>query len=755
MIMPRGGSLTSRARLVSAATLAAMALAAVWVVPQAAAVMSVDSAPPLDWVPRTFPPRVAYEEFAERFGSSDVVVITWDGCTLGAPAAERLVETVRSTASPRGEGGEAWFEEAISGQVILERLTGEPLAMPRNEAIERLRGTIIGPDGESTCVVVPLTPAGLSARRQAVAWLRQQVANVGIAAADARFAGPAIDNVTVDEASSRSMQRYGPVAAVVVLLLTWRALSSLLHACLVFATSLFCVGLAFASMQAMGDRMNPVLIVMPLLVLVLGVCCGVHLVNYLIEAYAKGSLAAVPRRALRMGWLPCLLSATTTAVGLLSLAVSDLEPVRVFGMYAAIGVMATVGLLFLIMPGAFQQFPIHRRSASLPAACVLLERTALARALPITVVLAICLAGLAAGLPRLRSSVGIETLFPPASRILQDYAWIEQHIGRLGPIELVVHFEGETTRAAERLDIVREVAAVVADLPEVTGVLSAATFFVDDHERSGTRRALRKALMARKLESSLARLDDLRLVHADADGEHWRISARTSMLGDLDVTAFLATLRQQVAPVLAAHAGGSRGISISDTGAVPVIQAIQRSLLRDLATSFLTACGVTSLMMILVQRSVVAGLLGMTVNVFPVLILFGMLGWTRVPVDIGGVMTASIALGMAIDGTLHFLTFFRRHLMSWTTGTAGRRAAIHAAFAHASPAILQTAVICSLSLPVFAASEFAPTRRFAWMLTVLVILALLGDLLVLPALLASPLGKLAESTWSLKRVARS
>jgi predicted RND superfamily exporter protein len=749
--MPFGGVLTDRARLVSWATLAAMALATVWVIPRAAAVLAVDSSPPLEWVPPTFPARVAYEQFAARFGSSDVVVITWDGCTLGSTEAERLVDACRSDATPRGENGEPWFEDATSGRAILERLTGEPLLMPRDEAVAWLQGTLIGPDGESTCVVVPLTPAGLDARRHAVAWLRRQVADAGIPAEAARFAGPAIDNVAVDEASSRSLRRYGPLAAIVVLLLTWRALGSLVHACLVFATSLFCVGLAFASLQTMGDRMNPVLIVMPLLVLVLGVCCGVHLVNYLIESYATGSLATVPRRALRVGWLPCLLSATTTAVGLLSLVVSQLEPVRVFGFHAAIGVMATVVLLFLIMPGAFQQFPIRRRSASLPAACALLERTALARAVPITMVLAVCLAGLAAGLPRLRSSVSIETLFPPTSRILEDYAWIERHIGCLGPIELVVHFAGDATRPAERLDIVREVAAVVADLPEVTSVLSAGTLFVDGDERSGTQRALRKALIARKLEASLASLDDLRLVHADAEGEHWRITARTSMLGDLDATAFLATLRKQVAPVLEAYDGAARGISISDTGAVPVIQAIQRSLLHDLATSFLTACGVTSLVMILVQQSVVAGLLGMTVNVFPVLILFGVLGWTRVPVDIGGVMTASIALGMAIDGTLHFLTFFRRHFVNSAGGQTDRQAAIHAAFTHASEAILQTAVICSLSMPVFAASEFAPTRRFAWMLTVLVILAFLGDLLVLPALLASPLRKMSESVWSFRR----
>ena len=111
-------------------------------------------------------------------------------------------------------------------------------------------------------------------------------------------------------------------------------------------------------------------------------------------------------------------------------------------------------------------------------------------------------------------------------------------------------------------------------------------------------------------------------------------------------------------------------------------------------------------------------------------------------------MTASIALGMDIDGTLHFLTFFRRHLFNRSGDYADRHAAIHVAFEHAAPAILQTAVICGIGMLVFTASGFAPTRRFAWMLAVLVALALVGDLLVLPALLAGPLGRLVSGRVS-------
>jgi predicted RND superfamily exporter protein len=127
-------------------------------------------------------------------------------------------------------------------------------------------------------------------------------------------------------------------------------------------------------------------------------------------------------------------------------------------------------------------------------------------------------------------------------------------------------------------------------------------------------------------------------------------------------------------------------------------------------------------------------------------LLFGLLGWTGAALDIGSVMTASIALGMAVDGTFHFLTFFHRGLAREAATEEGatapaREAAVHSAFRHSAAALTQSALVCGLGILAFAPSSFAPTRRFAWMLSLLVFAALVGDLVVLPALLSSRAGR--------------
>ena len=741
----------SRLSLVSFTTLGILAAAVPFILRAAIAVMGADSTTPIEWVPDTFAPRQAYRQFTDEFESGDVVVASWNGCTLGAPAIDRFIAVANGPEAPRDPQGRLWFEPIVAGSTVLERLTAPPLALDRQAAIERLRGMLVGPDGETTCLVIPFTPEGLADRRRAVDWIRSTLLQTATPVADdLHLAGPVIENVVVDQASGDSLRLYGGPAAIIILALTWWSLRSLRYALLVFVLALLCVGICFWSLHAWGDRMNPVLIVMPLLVLTLGVSGGIHLVNYLVEAAENGPQEGVARRAVALGWLPCSLSAGTTALGLISLVVSELEPIRVFGFHAACGVVATLVVLFLVVPGIFEKWPIGSRGrhASDDARPSWFADTVVRRSTPIAAAALAALAVAGSGVPLIRASVGLDTLFTRESVVYRDYGWLEEHIGPLAPIEVVVRFgKSSPLRPAERLDIVREVGGAVASLPGVSGLASAALFLPDLPEASGLRGAVQKAAVARRLESNLTQLADMSLIREVGDEQLWRVTARASALAGLDYGDFLGVVRAAVDPIVAAHGGAAAGVAADCTGVLPLINAIQKTLLGDLFSSFLSACAVITLVMMAVERGVLAGLVAMVPNVFPMVLLFGAIGWIGWPIDIGSTMTASIALGMAVDGTFHFLTFFRRGLAARAganggVATAGERAgAVHDAYRHSAAALTQSAIVCGLGILAFAASSFAPTRRFAWMLSLLVWAALVGDLVVLPALLSGPAGR--------------
>jgi predicted RND superfamily exporter protein len=207
----------------------------------------------------------------------------------------------------------------------------------------------------------------------------------------------------------------------------------------------------------------------------------------------------------------------------------------------------------------------------------------------------------------------------------------------------------------------------------------------------------------------------------------------------VDYGQFIGQMRTQIDPLLAQYNerfGG--GISAIYTGVVPLVYKAQRMLLEDLIKSFLLAFVLIGLVMVVMLRSVPAGLISMIPNTFPALVVFGGMGWAGQLCDIGTMMTASVALGIAVDDTIHFLSWFRRGMKQGLD----RHEAVGLAYRQCGKAMLQTTVICGLGMLVFGLSSFVPTARFAWLMCTLLFVALAGDLLLLPALLTGPTGRL-------------
>jgi hypothetical protein len=123
------------------------------------------------------------------------------------------------------------------------------------------------------------------------------------------------------------------------------------------------------------------------------------------------------------------------------------------------------------------------------------------------------------------------------------------------------------------------------------------------------------------------------------------------------------------------------------------------------------------------------------------------MGWLGLSIEIGSVMTASVALGIAVDDTLHFLTWYRRG----TKDGLSRFASIRYAFDHCAKAMIDTSLICGLGVLPFVFGVFMPTAKFALLLLIMLFTALLGDLILLPAILAGPAGKLFRLRPNKKR----
>ena len=701
---------------------------------------------PRQWLPKSFAETDTYDWFQSQFGTDEIAVASWPGCDLDDPRVEQLSETLAQS---------KYFDRVRTGPNAIRELTSAPQNLSRGAAINRLRRVLIGSEGGTTCLVLTTSIEGQADRTAAVQEIEQQAQSVcGIDPAELKLAGPTVDAAMIDAESRKLLFSLAGLSAIVSFVVASLRMRSIRLAVSVLFVAVYSTAVALAMLYLGSGKMNLLMTMLPPLIYVLTISSAVHLANYYRDA--RQSAEANPDQtnvppaitAIRHGWAPCALAAGTTGIGLISLVLSKIEPIQSFGFYSAAGVVVSVVLLFLLLPSILYLFPprqpADKRAESAevesdekaPTSAsggkfvdTVIRRHAVLATACLTLML-LC----AWRIPSIESTVKLQDRFLPSSDAIADYRWLEEHIGPMVPLEVVLHFDKTDPRdRIEQLRLVALVQSKIQSLEQPVATMSA--FNLCPKLPSGHRVrdiVQRKVINGQRTQEQLA---DAKYLSETETENLWRISVRANAIGDLDYGLFAEQIRETVSPLLA-----EKEIKGTFTGVIPLIYKAQRQLLLDLFRSFLVAFVVIAGVLVFVLRSIPATCLAMIPNIFPAVIVFGGIEWIDIPVQIGSVMTASAALGIAVDDTVHVLTWFRRGLAEGMS----RHEAIKAAFRRCSGAMVHTTMICAGGLAVFALSTFVPILHFAWLMVFLLGSALLGDLVLLPAILAGPLGRFFE-----------
>jgi predicted RND superfamily exporter protein len=226
-------------------------------------------------------------------------------------------------------------------------------------------------------------------------------------------------------------------------------------------------------------------------------------------------------------------------------------------------------------------------------------------------------------------------------------------------------------------------------------------------------------------------------IYADDKEQLWRVSARIEALTDLNYGFFVKNIREAVEPVIEKHrAKGVEGIEAVYTGLVPLIYKAQNSLLSGLIFNFVGDLILIGVAIIILLRDWSAGFLLGLPSLFPMACVFGAMGLMGVVVDTGTVMVPAVALGVTVDDAIHFMLWCRH---------GQERGMNHAdsimfAYGDCARAIYQSWGVIGLGLASFALSSFIPTQRFGVLMFVMLTVSSIGNLVLLPALLAGPAG---------------
>jgi predicted RND superfamily exporter protein len=767
------------------------------------------------WLPAQYEETRDFKWFRKHFAGEQFILMSWDGCALDSDSLRLMVakldpkhhptrieaggDGAPEVVAPKEDPRTRFFKEAISGNDLLERLVSDPINLPDAEALARLKGTLIGLDGKTTCIVVTLTEEGKEHLRECVKLVRNTAQNeCNIPLANLHMGGPPVDNVAIDEAGEQSLYRLAGFAALIGLVISWWCLRNLKLISIVFFAGIYSAAASLAIVWyaplLIGEmpgwvRVNAILLTMPSLVYVATISGAIHLSNYYRDLLEEGvDILVAPEKAIRHAWLPLTLATITTSVGLWTLCYSELVPIQLFGFYSGVGVLVSALLLFFHVPAALQVWPLkefareaaeHRRHHE-----PVHEEGSLTRLLNafwyrsgrfiiqhnglVSVGCLVLLTACGWGMAYTKTSVHLMRLFPPDAKILADYTWLEKHLGDLVPMEVILRIDPKKCKLdfLQKMELVERVQQRLEATDEVGGVLSAVTFAPhlpraqDYRKTSGVftrmigvrdpykiaRRVTAKKLLEHRDE--YIKSDYLAI---EEDGtELWRVSARVGALKDVDYGDILAHIREHVAPVLEeASRKGVAGVTPVYTGLVPLVYKAQRSLLQGLIWGFVSDFVLITIVMMFAVRDLSAGLILALPSIFPAVVVFGVMGWWPVIVDIGTVMAPSVALGVTVDDVVHFMIQFRGGLKLGLS----RQDSVMLAYKGCARAMYQSWGVIGLGMSVFAFSPFTPTERFGYMMVTLLTSALIGNLLLLPSLLAGPLGSLFGRRYT--RQARS
>ena len=668
------------------------------------------------------PAEARWAELRRDFGSDEVILARLEGGELSAllRELERLTNLLEAhPAVLRVLGPRSVHPEAF--ELLDDPLLGGPGAVPE------LAWTFDGPLGRELRLFSTSPPAatlyalvapGPSEERTALLHaLETRRAAAARAGIGATFAGAPVLNEALEAASREVESRALPALAALCLVV----LALILQSPRRLLALLLPVGLGTLVPEQvfglLGGRTNLLVAVSrPLLFAVL-LATALHVV---LAHAALGRAAprwSAPFAAAREKARPAMLALITTAVGFGSLVFAPTAPVRSFGMVVGGGLLFGIPLLLLGLPACLALVGptdpprgasrVAHWAEALAAAARARGRLALGSGV------AMVRLGVAA-LPLVEIEPHAIRYFAPDHPARADHDTLAAAGFGTASVEVLLTAPAPWLTSSTALARADALARDARAHPGVQAVLGLPAYLREASYQATRRDALPDpAFTALLLEGRAGEL-------AGLTAQGGRVLRLTLLIDTLDA-AQLEDLREALASAFTRHFPDA-GASLAFTGSYLLLLSAQRSILETLFVSFPLTVLAMQLFLTLGLGSLRLGLAALLPNLVPVAVVFAVMALAGVPLDLGTSMVAAIALGIAVDGTLHFAATAQSLPLEETARTTGR-------------AILLAALVIAAGFFALLTTDFAPTRRFGLLTGIAVLTGVLADLWVLPPLL--------------------
>ena len=515
-----------------------------------------------------------------------------------------------------------------------------------------------------------------------------------------------------------------------------------------------------ATMVVMGVDLSLVSTVLTAIVTVIAVAAVLHLGTRYRLARARGlSLSRSTRRSIAWLLWPIFWTCATDAAGFAALTLSEIPPVRQFGMTIAMASAYVFTAIVLLAPAAMMlpgfafgnRLHLSQRETArrLRKSCLQIAQSFVKRRV-LFGSFAVLLAALAVfGTTRTKTETSFLNNFRTRSPIVAAYENVEKDFGGAGVWDILLPAPDELTD--DYLTSVRKLQQKLRDL-EVGGARLKKVLSLADADFVASAnpllRPLSPSLRLSGMKATMPVFVDALLTSDSVTPRKMRIMLRSQEHLPADQKAALIdAVKQTVDGHTSTEAWQSivpnSGAS-SVTGYYVMMASIVSRLVSDQWRCFIASGVLVWLLLWVATGSLKLSIVALLPNLLPVFVVLACIGFSGGKINMGAAMIGAVSIGLSIDGSVHFLASYLRNRRA---GYSAEVSSVHAAGNIGVPVLLATVALV-VGFGVLATSEFIPTATFGVLVAATMTAGTLINLTLLPALVTWAEGppKLAESS---------
>ncbi|OOG27245.1 RND transporter [Thioalkalivibrio denitrificans] len=476
--------------------------------------------------------------------------------------------------------------------------------------------------------------------------------------------------------------------------------------------------------------------ILPPLMAALSVALLIHWFNALALAAHRGLTGqARVNRALLEVRRPAIFTALTTSAGLASLSLSPIRPIEAFGLVAAAGALLLAAVVLLLLPPIFARWDrsdwaVHNGGIRrLDRGVRALRDLGMRRPLWVLGITGLILVLGVPQIARVQTETDLFRFFKQAHPITQSNERIRDRLSGVTTLEVVFDGPGrDSLQEPARLELIRDYQRWTDTLPEVDRSTSMAELIEEMHwafhDEDPDYRALPDdaALIAQYL-FIYDGIDLHEVVNREFD--RTRLMLNLNVHGAREINRVIALLEGEAA------ARDLQDMSVTVGGFGRLFGDQETLLIQGQVRGLAGAVVLIFLLMALQWRSASASAVCMIPNLAPIVVIFSIMGLLGIWLDMATAMIASVAVGIAVDDTIHVYHGYRRRVKAGLSPVW----ALARTYQQAGRAVTATTLVLCGQFLLLSTSQFVPTIEFGVLTAVGLVTALLFDLLFLPALL--------------------